>query len=175
MSSQPASSPKSTGGAPPRSQTTSAPGPAVRGDAAVDAAVVHLREAAAVKVNAFPNHPGRPSGMSNFQTHLHVEVWVRNDTFAKTVWSDVHVVSADGEILRRASFPLDYERPAGDGGDVFVLDEDVFQGSVATPGAVMLKPDVRHIDFRLYAEMNGRTATDDVAHRCELAPDYASS
>jgi hypothetical protein len=149
--------------------------PALRHEALAAPDIVRVADAAAVKVNAFPNHPGRPSGARNLETHLHVEAWVRNETFTKYVWLDSHVISDRGEVIGRATYPLHYERPAGDGGDVFVFDAVVFQGSVATPGSVTPKPDARHVAFRVYAEMNGQVSTDARAHRCDLLPDQSTT
>jgi hypothetical protein len=149
--------------------------PTLRYEALAAPEIVRLTDAAAVKVNAFPNHPGRPSSARNLETHLHVEAWVRNDTFTKHVWLDAHVISDHGEIIARGTWPLRYERPAGDGGDVFVFDAVVFQGSIATPGSVTPRPDARHVAFRVYAEMNGRVHTDARAHRCHLLPDQSST
>jgi hypothetical protein len=148
---------------------------APRDGVVTDPGVVHLLRDAAVKINALPSRPGYSSGMRSLQTHLHVEAWVRNVTYVKHVWVDVHAVSDDGKLIHQETCSLRYERPAGDGGDVFLLDTELFQGSVASEGSVDLRPDLRHVEFRLYVEMNGRVWTDAVAHRCELAADSSSS
>jgi len=150
-------------------------GVAARDDASIDADVVRLVDARAVKINAWPNRSGHPSGMRSLETHLHVEAWVKNATFAKNVWIDVHVVSDDSRLVHSETYTLRYERAFGDGGDVFVMDSELFQGSVATQGSVTLRPDVRHVEFRLYTEMDGRVSTDGLPHRCELLPDPSTS
>jgi hypothetical protein len=150
-------------------------GVALRGDAGIDADVVRLVDARAVKINAWPNRSGQPSGMRSLETHLHVEAWVKNATFGKNVWIDVHVVSDDMQLVHSETYTLRYERAFGDGGDLFVMDSELFQGSVATQGSVTLRPDVRHVEFRLYAEMDGRVSTDGLPHRCELLPDPSTS
>ena len=148
---------------------------AVRSDASVDPDTVHLLDARAVKINAWPNRPGSPSGRRSLETHLHAEVWVKNTTFAKNVWIDVHVVSDDAQLVHSETYTLQWERAFGDGGDVFVMNSELFQGSVATEGSVELRPDVRQVEFRLYTEMNGHVSTDGQVHRCELLPDPSSS
>ena len=145
-----------------------------RADAVVDPAALHLTDDAAVKRNTFPSRPGYPSGMTDLQTHLHVEAWVANTAYAKSVWVDVHVFGHDGALVRAESLPLAYTRPAGDGGDLFVLESEVYQGLVATPGSVDPRPDARLVQYRLYAEVGGRVLTDGLLHRCTLAPDSAS-
>jgi len=151
-----------------------APPVSPRAGAAVDATLLRLRDEAAVKHNTFPSRPGRPSGAAHWQTHLHVEAWVRNTTFAKHVWADVHVFGHDGALVASVTLPLVYERPAGDGGDVFRLDHAVYEGATATPGSVAPRPDVRRVQFRLYCELEGRVVTDGVAHDCVLRPDAVS-
>ena len=160
----------------PAGLTPTAPAPPVspRAGATVDETLLRLRDEAAVKHNTFPHRPGRPSGSAHWQTHLHVEAWVRNTTFAKHVWADVHVYGHDGALVASTTLPLVYERPAGDGGDVFRLDHAVYEGATATPGSATPRPDVRRVQFRLYCELDGRVVTDAVAHECVLRPDAVS-
>jgi hypothetical protein len=154
--------------------TAPAPSVSLRVGALEDDSVVRMAEDAAVKQNTFTSRPGYPSGMALWETHLHVEAWVRNTTYAKYVWVDVHVLAYDGALVRSETLPLRYARPAGDGGDVFVLDSVLYEGSVATPGSVTPRPDVRVVQYRLYCELEGRVYTDGLLHRCELRPDAAS-
>ena len=146
----------------------------MRAGALVDTSVIRTDSDAAVKHNTFPSRPGYPRAMTSIETHLHVEAWVKNTTYAKNVWVDVHVFESEAEPVHRATLPLAYARPAGDSGDVFVLDSPVFQGLVATPGSVTLRPDARVVQYRLYSELDGTVYTDGVLHRCELRADSAS-
>ena len=86
-----------------------------RADAEVDPTFVRVLQEGAVKYNTFTSRPGYPSGMASLRTHLHVEVWVRNTTFAKNVWADIHVYTHDGKLAHSETLPLRYTRPAGDG------------------------------------------------------------
>ena len=147
---------------------------AIREEAVIEPATVRTAADAAVKHNTFPSRPGYPSGMTSLETHLHVEAWVKNTTYTKHVWVDVHVLEAGNTLVHTATLPLTYSRPAGDGGDIFVLDAPVYHGLVATPGSVELRPDVRRVQYRLYAELAGTVYTDGVLHQCVLRPDYAS-
>jgi hypothetical protein len=142
--------------------------------ATVDAALLRVRDAAAVKHNTFPSRSGHPSGMAHWQTHLHVEAWVRNATYTKHLWADVHVFGHDGALVASETCPLVYERPAGDGGDVFRLDCAVYEGTTATPGSATPRPDVRVVQYRLYAELDGRVYTDGLLHDCVLKGDMIS-
>jgi hypothetical protein len=128
---------------------------APRDNANVDPDVVRLVNARAAKSSASP-------------AHLHVEAWVKNMAYAKNVWIDAHLVSTDSQLIHRETYPLRYERAFGDGGDVFVLDSELFQGPVATQGTATPHPDVRYVELRLYAEMNGRVSTDGLVHRSQL-------
>jgi hypothetical protein len=166
--------------APPRAGGTSpaaalAPAVSLRADAVIDPATLRLEEAAAVKHNTFPNRPGYPSGMAHWQTHLHVEAWIQNVTFAKTAWADVHVFGHDGALVHSETCSLTYERPAGDGGDIFLLNCVVYEGATATPGSATPRPDVRVVQYRLYCELAGRVVTDGRLHECHLRSDASSS
>jgi hypothetical protein len=144
-----------------------------RTGAVVDATAVRVLGDAAVKQNMFTSRPGYARGMANLQTHLHVEAWVENVTYAKYVWVDAHVFDDVGALVHTETLPLRYTRPAGDGGDVFALDRTLFQGTVATPGSVDKRPDARLVQYRLYAELAGRVFTDGLLHRCTLRSDAA--
>ena len=155
--------------------STSPPSVAQRFGSIVDPAVVRLAEDAAVKINAFPNRSGYASGMSSMQTHLHVEAWLKNLTYAKNVWIDVHVLDDVGALLRAETLALRYARPAGDGGDFFVLDYLLYYGSVATEGSIEPRPDARTVQYYLYGEMSGRVFSDGIVHVCLVRPDYEST
>jgi len=156
------------------STTVDVPAVSPRAEAVVDAAVLHVKEDAAVKQNTFASRPGYPSGGAHWQTHLHVEAWVRNTTFAKHLWADVHVFAHDGALVHSETCAFAYERPAGDGGDLFQLDCVIYEGAKATPGSATPRPDVRRVQYRLYAELEGRVHTDGVLHECVLRSDVLS-
>ena len=136
--------------------------------------VVHVRAGAAIKHNTFPSWSGHPSGRAHWQTHLHVAGWVKNTTFTKRLWADVHVFAHDGTLVSSETCALVYERPAGDGGDLFVLDCAVYEGATVTPGSATPRPDVRLVQYRLYGELDGRVFTDGLLHECVLKSDVVS-
>jgi hypothetical protein len=142
--------------------------------AAIDPTVLRMTDDAAVKHNTFPSRAGHPSGRAHWQTHLHVEVWVRNTTYAKHLWADVHVFGHDGALVASETLAFVYERPAGDGGDVFRLDGAVYEGATVTPGSAAPRPDVRVVQYRLYCELDGRVFTDGLLHECLLKGDVVS-
>jgi hypothetical protein len=154
---------------------TSLPSVASRSGSIVDPAIIRLSDDAAVKVNALPNRSGYSSGMSRMQTHLHVEVWLKNLTYAKNAWIDVHVLDGVGELLHAETLTLRYARPAGDGGDFFVLDHLLYYGSVATQGSIELRPDARTVQYYVYGEMGERVFSDGILHVCIVRPDYEST
>lgn len=145
-----------------------------RAGAVVDAACVRRRADAAVKHNTSPSRPGYPSTMTHWQTHLHVEAWVCNTTYAKHVWADLHVFGHDGALVASATIPFGYVRPAGDGGDLFELNQAIYEGATATPGSATPRPDVRVLQYRLYYQFDGRVLTDGVLHACTLQSDAMS-
>jgi hypothetical protein len=145
-----------------------------RAGATVEPDVLRVREDAAVKHNTFPSYGGHASGGAHWQTHLHVSAWVRNTTYAKSLWADVHVFAHDGALVSSETCAFVYERPAGDGGDVFVLDCAVYEGATVTPGSAMPRPDARLVQYRLYGELGDRVFTDGVLHECLLKADIIS-
>ena len=145
-----------------------------RAEALADPAVIRLRNDAAVKHNTFPSRPGYPSGSAHWQTHLHVEAWVRNATYAKHVWADVHVFDHDGAVVASETCAFEYARPAGDDGDLFQLDCAVYEGTTVTPGSAETRPDVRLVQYRLYGELEGQVFTDGLLHECVLRADVIS-
>lgn len=147
---------------------------APRAEARVDATRVRLHETAAVKQNTFTSRPGYARAAAHWQTHLHAEAWVRNTSYEKRVWADVHVHAHDGALVRRLTLPFAYVRPMGDGGDLFQLDHVLFDGATATPGSVSLGPDVRLVQFRLYAECGGEVVTDGAVHEGVLRADVVT-
>jgi hypothetical protein len=153
------------------SRTLAAHPVAPRSGAVDGVETVHVIEDAAVKVNTLPSHPGYPSGMSNLQTRLHVEAWVKNATYAKSVWVDLHVFGLDGELLHAETLPLQYARSTDASGDVFVLDQMLYQGSVASEGSASPKPDAHTVQYRLYGELGGQVFTDGSLHECTLRED----
>jgi len=145
-----------------------------RAGATVDPTVVRVKDAAVVKHNTFSSRDGHPSGGAHWQTHLHVEAWVRNAAYAKHVWADVHVFGHDGALLASQTCPLVYERPAGDGGDVFRLDRAVYEGTTVTPGSADPRPDVRLVQYRVYGELDGGVFTDGSLREGVLNADVVS-
>jgi hypothetical protein len=109
------------------------------------------------------------------QTHLHVEAWLKNLAYAKNAWIDVHVLDGAGALLHGETLALRYARPAGDGGDFFVLDHLLYYGSVAGEGSIEPRPDARTVQYYLYGEMAGRVFSDGIVHVCIVRPDYEST
>jgi hypothetical protein len=141
-------------------------------------AAVRVLADGAVKQNAFTSRPGYPNAGSNLQTRLRVTAQVRDADDATKVYVDVHVLDAESGLLHAETLPLRRERGPDDVGPRFLLDtpldHPLYQGTIATPGSVSPRPDARTIEYRLYAEIDGRLRTDGLVHRCELKPDSGS-
>ena len=86
----------------------------------------------------------------------------------------MHVFDGHGALVHSATLPLRLAGPAEDDGELYLLDEMLYQGAVASPGAVSPKPDVRRLQYRVYCEANGQVFTDGRLHTCELATDVVS-
>jgi hypothetical protein len=126
-----------------------------RTGATIDATVLRVLADAAVKQNAFTSAPGYPSARAHWQTHL-------------------HVVAHDGALVASTTRALGYARPAGDGGDVFHLDEVVYEGTTVTLGSAEPRPDARLVQYRIYGELAGQVFTDGRLHAGVLKADVAS-
>jgi hypothetical protein len=133
--------------------------------------MVNIIAEAATKRNVFPRRTPELAGGSDFQTWLTLTAWVNNVAFTKNVWIDVHVFDAADALLHSETLTLKYREPAGGGGDLFVFDGKVYQGSMATPGSVSPRPDARLIQYRLYCEVNGQVFTDAILHQHEVPED----
>ena len=55
-----------------------------------------------------------------------------------------------------------------------VLDGAVFEGATAAGGSATPRPDVRLVQYRLYAEVGGRVVSDGRLHECVLRSDVGS-
>ena len=149
-----------------------------RAGAVVDAALICVAEDAAVKENAFESRPGYPRAGASLQTNLHVAARVQRPAdaagAAEGVWVDVHFFDADASLIHGDTLPLRRTGEADEGHDLYVLDGMLYQGSVATPGSVTPRPDVRSVQYRIYCQLGDRVVTDGVLHRCYLATDAVS-
>jgi hypothetical protein len=163
-----------TGRQRPPASPDAAPPVSPRAGAGVDPTKLRVSDDAAVKHNTFPSWSGHPSGRAHWQTHLHVEAWVQNTTYAKHLWADVHVFGHDGALVASQTCAFEYGRPAGDGGDLFRLDCAVYEGTTVTPGSAERRPDVRRVQYRVYCELDGRVFTDGLLHECLLHSDVVS-
>jgi Family of unknown function (DUF6209) len=138
-------------------------------------AMVNVVAAAATKRNAFPRPATGPPEGSDLQSWLTLTAWVNNVAFEKNVWIDVHVFDGEDALLQAETLTLRYLEPGGGGGDLFVFNSKVYQGSVATPGSVSPRPDARLVQYRLYYEVNGQVFTDAILHQLDLPEDAVST
>jgi hypothetical protein len=112
-----------------------------------------------------------PTSGRELQTRMSIKAWVRNVAYHKDVWIDVHVLDSGYGRVQAATFGLQYREQAGGGGDFFTFDDLVYRGSGAVPGSVWFNPDARHVQYRLYYQVNGRVYTDGLLHAFELETD----
>lgn len=108
---------------------------------------------------------------SQIETHLNLEVWVRNVAYQKNVWIDLHLFDQNDERVSAETVTLKSLSSAGGGGDFFSLNQLVFQGSGGVPGSVWPRPDVRRMQYRVYYEVEGRVFTDGILHQSPLLAD----
>lgn len=114
----------------------------------------------------------------NVQTQLNVMAWTRNLSSAPgTAWVDVHVFDQADELIHLETFPLRHQGAAGGGGEFFMIDQPVYEGSSLIPaGSVARSRDreARKLQYRLYFETSGRLFTDGLLHQHDLPEDAAS-
>ena len=103
---------------------------------------------------------GRPAGEA---IALSVLAWVRNVSYDKELWLDLHVVDADGKALHAEIVPLTFQEPAEGGGDFFAA-------GAAFPAPTPAKAGARSVAFRLYGQMQGQLYTDGILHTHPLEP-----
>lgn len=108
---------------------------------------------------------------SQIETHLNLEVWVKNVAYQKNIWIDLHMFDQNDDRVSAETITLNYLNPAGGGGDFFGLNQLVFQGSGGVPGGVWPRPDVRRMQYRVYYEVEGRVFTDGILHQSVLLAD----
>ena len=113
---------------------------------------------------------GASSG-SQLETHLSLTAWVRNVSYQKNVWIDLHVFDPDDNLVSAQTLTLKYSGHGGGDGDFFTLDQMVFQGSGGVPGAVWPRADARRTQYRLYYEVNGRVYSDGMLHQFAVKAD----
>jgi hypothetical protein len=113
----------------------------------------------------------RPQNGRELQARLSVKAWVRNIVFDKSVWVDVHVLDVRDNRVHAGTFKLHYLGPAGNGGEFFIFNDLVYQGSGAGPGSAWNQPDARSLEYRLYYEADDRLYTDSILHAFKLQSD----
>jgi hypothetical protein len=132
---------------------------------------VNVVSSSAEKNNVFPQSGFGSRGGTDLQTRLIITAWVANLAFAKNVWADFHVFDSGGALCAAETSSLTWAGPGGGGGDLFTLDQRVFQGSVATPGSVSPRPDAATVQYRLYYQVNGDLFTDRILHQHHVPTD----
>ena len=138
-------------------------------------AMVNIVAEAATKRNVFPRRSTGSAEGSDLQTWLTLTAWVNNVAFEKNVRVDVHVFDTVDVLIHSETLTLGYLEPARGGGDLFVFDGKIYQGSMATPGSVSLRPDAHVVQYRLYYAVNGQVFTDAILHQHELPEDALST
>jgi hypothetical protein len=136
--------------------------------------MVNVFEEAVSKRNAFPMPQVGPRQGTDLQTYLFVKAWVNNVAYTKNVWVDVHVFDGRDVLIHSETFTLSYLEPAGGGGDFFIFDGKIYQGSTGTPGSVSSKPEARKVQYRLYYEVNSQVFTDAIMCQHELQEDVVT-
>jgi hypothetical protein len=152
----------------PHAWASPEPPVALREGATVDRGKVNVLAEAATKQNV-SSHPY--GGSTNLRTRLVVVAWVRNTAYEKHAWVDLHVYDGGGSLLESETVPLEYAGSGGSGGDLFQLDRSVYQGSIAGPGSISLRPQALFVQYRLYGEIGGSVFTDGILHQHELSDD----
>jgi hypothetical protein len=118
---------------------------------------------------------GGTVGSTRLETQLTMTAWVQNASYQKNVWVDLHIFDPEDDLISAQTSTLAYSGSAEGNGDLFTLDEAVFQGSGGVSGSVWPRPDARRIQYRLYYEVDGRVFTDGILHQQAVAADAAAT
>ncbi len=133
--------------------------------------MVNVLDAGASKENArSPGPTGDAAGLE-LETKLSVQAWVRNVAPAKHTWVDLHLFDENDQLIRGETLALEYQRPAGDDGDIYAYDGSVYRGTGAVGGSVWFGQDARKVQYRLYYEVNGTVFSDGLLRQHDLASD----
>ncbi|MDQ6673571.1 MAG: DUF6209 family protein [Chloroflexota bacterium] len=149
------------------------PSVAVRSDARVDPAVIHVVEDAATKEKTTIGSGGR-----RLHAGLVIRAQVADVSTALEVWADIHVFDAADELIHTGSVGLRQPDPTTPGAP-FVWEDDVYEGSGGGSGiGVWSRPDAHTIQYRLYCQTGrpgsvaqGQLFTDGILHEFELPAD----
>lgn len=110
----------------------------------------------------------------SIETRLFVQVWTADSPGRSSVWLDTHVFDEGSQVVDSATLPLEAMGPAESGGQFYVIDRPIHEGSsLAAPGSVARARSeaVRKLQYRLYCESDGQTYTDGLLHQHDLPPD----
>lgn len=153
--------------------TRSGPAPQVvaRPGATPSLEMVNVVAGSAQKKDVFPDRPDRSPEGRDMETWLAVTAWVANVAYLKNVWVDVHIFDDHDALCEAETVPLSWVGPGGGGGDLFRVDQRVYQGFTATPGSVSPRPDARTVQHRLYYAVDGGLYTDRLLHQYQLPSD----
>jgi hypothetical protein len=113
----------------------------------------------------------------SIETRLFVQAWAAGGPEGCSVWLDVHVFDEGSQVVHSATFPLEPMGPAESGGQFFVVDRPIHEGSsLVAPGSVgrARSEAVRKLQYRLYCELDRGTYTDGLLHQHDLPPDAAT-
>jgi hypothetical protein len=133
--------------------------------------LVNVVRQSAIKRNVFPPPPSGPPVGKDLRTSLSLRAWVKNIAYAKDVWIDLHVFDRSTTRIVARTFGLPWEGSASGVGDLFLFEDEIYQGLTATPGSVSPKPNAWLVQYRLYYAVQGQTFSDAILHQLELADD----
>jgi len=133
--------------------------------------VVYLVSDAARKIKHMFGTPQVPVG-TELRTVLTVQAWVRNLSYYKNVWLDVHIFDGDDGLIHSETFTMQFLGSDVGSGDRFGFDDVVYHGSGGGSGmGAWFRPDARKLQYRLYYEVSGRVFTDGLLHQHEIDED----
>lgn len=93
---------------------------------------------------------------------LEVVAWVNNVAYDKSVWIEVCVSVPAGEKIHEAAVALEYQAPAGGGGDLFAARAPLPGLALRDGGAEAA------VSYHLYYRVNDSLFTDGIVHAHRL-------
>lgn len=113
----------------------------------------------------------------SIETRLFVQVWTAGSPGDRNVWLDSHVFDEGSHVVDSATLPLETMGPAESGGQFFVIDRPIHEGSsLVAPGSVgrATSEAVRKLQYRVYCEADAQTYTDGLLHQHDLPSDAST-
>jgi hypothetical protein len=120
--------------------------------------MLNVIASALVPASSKPARAGARARGRDDELCLEVVAWVNNVAYDKEVWMELSVAGSAGDQVQEAAVALQYQAPAGGGGDLFSARVNL---PLLAPRDVC--PDAA-VSYRLYYRVHNSVFTDGIVH-----------